>query len=594
MVSFLRWLRAVFLGALNGIARFAAAILIIVAVLVLIGLFQGDGLPGNMVLALDLRQPIVDSTPPTPFDLGRQVPTIMDIVMALDEAGRDPRVKGVIVTLGGGHISIAQAEEIDAAVKRFRAKGKFVIAYSHGFTETGLGDYLTASAADQIWMQPQSDFSPAGTAVGEFFVRGLLDKIQAQPQIVKRADYKSAADTFMEKDMTAPDREQLTALVQSAYESATAAMAVARKMPKQTIVDTLNASPQFSDDAKKKGLVDTLGYDDDAGNAALTRAGKDAKFTQLLNYLRAKERTARPASGPRIALIEAAGEIVDGKSHGPGIFGGDNVIASDDLSEAVRAAVRDPDVKAIVLRVDSPGGSVSASDQILESLRRAQARGKPVVVSMAGLAASGGYYISCKANRIVAEPGTITGSIGVLTGKVAIGKSLGLAGVSVGEVAQGENALFDSSMQPFTQKQLDSLNAQVDATYNDFMRKVSVGRKLPFEKVQEIAKGRVWSGADAKDRGLVDELGGLWQATDDAKALAHLAKDQPVVFRRFPGRKGIFETMNEMFGSSAVGFKAMEGLIEIANLPPIRAVVTALQASPQGSVELRAPNLPQE
>ncbi|HEY5239358.1 MAG TPA: signal peptide peptidase SppA, partial [Rhizomicrobium sp.] len=413
-------------------------------------------------------------------------------------------------------------------------------------------------------------------------------------QIVKRADYKSAADTFMEKDMTAPDREQLTALVQSAYDSATAAMAVARKMPKQTIVDTLNASPQFSDDAKKKGLVDTLGYDDDAGSAALARAGKDAKFTQLLNYLRAKERTARPASGPRIVLIEAAGEIVDGKSHGPGIFGGDNVIASDDLSEAVRAAVRDPDVKAIVLRVDSPGGSVSASDQILESLRRAQARGKPVVVSMAGLAASGGYYISCKADRIVAEPGTITGSIGVLTGKVAIGKTLGLAGVSVGEVAQGDNALFDSSMQPFTQKQLDNLNAQVDATYNDFMRKVSVGRKMPFEKVQEIAKGRVWSGADAKDRGLVDELGGLWQATDDAKALAHLPKDQQVVFRRFPGRKGIFETMNEMFGSSAVGFKAMEGLIEIANLPPIRAVVTAMQTAPQGSVELRAPNLPQE
>jgi protease-4 len=149
-------------------------------------------------------------------------------------------------------------------------------------------------------------------------------------------------------------------------------------------------------------------------------------------------------------------------------------------------------------------------------------------------------------------------------------------------------------MQPFTQKQLDSLNTQVDAIYNDFMRKVSVGRKLPFEKVQEIAKGRVWSGADAKDRGLVDELGGLWQATDDARALAHLPKDQPVTFRRFPGRKGIFETMNEMFGSSAVGFKAMEGLIEIANLPPIRAVVTAMQTAPQGSVELRAPNLPQD
>lgn len=590
MVSFLRWLRAIFLGALNGIARLVAAVVIIVLVLVGIGLLQGDGLPANMVLALDLRQPIADSVPPTPFDLGRQVPTVMDIVLALDEAGRDARVKGMLVTLGGGHLSIAQGEEIDAALKRFRATGKYVIAYSHGFTSTGLGDYLTASAADQIWMQPESSFSPAGTAVGEFFVRGLLDKLQAEPQIVKRADYKSAADMFMEKDMTAPDREQLTALVQSEYDSASTAMAAARKMPKQTIVNTLNESPQFSDDAKKEGLVDTLGYDDDADHAALNRAGKDAKFTALLNYLRAKERTAKMMPGPRIALIEAAGEIVDGKSSGPSVFGGSNVIASDDLSRAVRDAAADPDVKAIVLRVDSPGGSVSASDQILESLRRAQAHGKPVVVSMGGLAASGGYYISCKANRIVAEPGTITGSIGVLTGKVAIGKSLGLAGVSIGEVAQGDNALFDSSIQPFTPKQLDNLNAQADAIYNDFMHKVSTGRKMPFEKVQEIAKGRVWSGSDALSRGLVDELGGVWQATDDARALAHLTKDQPTVFRRFPAQKGIFETLNAMFASSAVGLRAMEGLVEISNLAPVRAVVTSLQTAPQG-VELRAPNL---
>ncbi|HSZ75320.1 MAG TPA: signal peptide peptidase SppA, partial [Rhizomicrobium sp.] len=368
-------------------------------------------------------------------------------------------------------------------------------------------------------------------------------------------------------------------------------VAIARRIPKANIVTAFNASPQFSEDAKKAGLIDKLGYEDDAEWAVLHRAGAGAKFTWLLPYLRAEEHSMRPTAGPRIALIEASGEIVDGKSRGPDVFGGEGAIASDDLSNAVRDAVRDPDVKAIVLRVDSPGGSVSASDQILEALRRAQAHGKPVVVSMGGLAASGGYYISCKADRIVAEPGTITGSIGVLTGKVAIDKSLGLAGVNVGEISQGDNALFDSATQPFTPKQLDDLNTQVDAIYNDFMHKVSVGRKLPFDKVQSIAKGRVWSGADALSRGLVDELGGLWIAADDARRLAHLPQGQRIEFRRFPAQKGIVETVNEMFGSTAMGLRAMEGLIEIANLAPVRSVVSAIHSEPQGAVELRAPEL---
>ncbi len=592
MVAFLRWLRSILFGTLNGLARLVLAVVLIVVVLLLIGLFRGDGLPGTMVLTLDLRKPIADSAPPTPFDLGQRNPTVMDVEMALDEAGRDARVKGVLLQLGNGSVSTAQAEELSAAVARFRAKGKFVTAYSHGFLSTGLGDYLLATSANEIWMQPQSTFSPSGAGVGEVFLRGLFDKIQAEPQIVKRADYKSAADMFMEKSMTDADREQLTALLQSVYNSATAGAATARKLPPQLIVSSLEKSPQFAEQAQKEGLIDKLAYDDDAEFEVLKKAGQGAKKVALGEFLRARDGSGVFANGPKVALIQASGEIVDGSVSGNGLFGGADVIASDDMAKTIRQATNDKDVKAIVLRVDSPGGSVSASDQILDALKKAQKKGKPVVVSMGSVAASGGYFISAYANKIVAQPGTITGSIGVLTGKVAFGKSLGLIGVTGDQIGVGKNALFDSPLEPFTPDQLANLNAQADAIYADFKKKVATGRNLPIATVDDIAKGRVWSGADAKAHGLVDQLGGVWDAGNTARGLARMSMKEPLVFKRYPREKGFFDAMNDLFGSTEAGARAMEGLVRIIDLPPIRATLEAMQSLPKGGVELRAPNLP--
>ena len=592
MVAFLLWLRSILFGTLNGLAKLVLAVVLVLVVLLATGLFRGDGLPGTMVLTLDLRKAIADSAPPTPFDLGQRNPTVMDVETALDEAGRDGRVKGLLLQLGSGSVSTAQAEELSAAFARFRAKGKFVVAYSHGFLSTGLGDYLLATSANEIWMQPQSNFSPAGAGVGEVFLRGLFDKIQAEPQIVKRADYKSAADTFMEKSMTAADREQLTALLQSVYNSATAGAAAARKLPAQLIVASLDKSPQFAEQAQKEGLIDKIAYDDDAEAAALKKAGQGARKVALGEFLRARDGSGAFASGPKVALIQASGEIVDGSVSGNGLFGGNNVIASDDMAKTIRQATDDKDVKAIVLRVDSPGGSVSASDQILDALKKAQKKGKPVVVSMGSVAASGGYFISAYANRIVAQPGTITGSIGVLTGKVSFGKSLGLIGVSGEQVGVGKNALFDSPLEPFTPDQLANLNAQADAIYADFKKKVATGRNLPIATVDEIAKGRVWSGADAKAHGLVDQLGGVWDAGETARTLAKMSTKDPLVFKRYPREKGFFDAMNDLFGSTQAGASAIEGLVRIIDLPPIRATLEAMQSLPKGGVELRAPNLP--
>ena len=590
MVAFLRWAGSIGKGVLNGIAKFLVFVILVTAVIFIVAMFKGDGLPRNMVLALDLRNPLADSANVN-FSFGNQPVTVMDIVLGLDAAERDRRVKGVSLRIGSANLSIAQAEEIGAALKKFRKSGKFVIAHSQGFDANGLGDYLTAASADQIWMQPNSPFSAAGEGGAQIFLRGLLDKIQANPQIVKRSDYKSAADQFMEKTMTPADREQLTRLMQSWYDEATSGAAADRHLTRDRIVAAFEASPQFTENARSAGLIDRIGYDDDAQNAALGRAGDGAKLVSMADFVRVAKEGSNFSIGPRIALIQAAGEIQEGSSGG-GFFGGNEVIAGDDLSKAIRAAAEDKDVRAIILRVDSPGGSVSASDQILDAVKKAQAAGKPVVVSMGAVAASGGYYISLSANRIVAEPGTITGSIGVLTGKVSIDRSLALAGVGSASVGVGRNALYDSEFQPYTPDQLAALNREVDAIYADFTAKVAKGRKLPLAQVQDIAKGRVWSGADGRTHGLVDELGGLWTATDAAKKLAGIAPNERVSFRIFPRQKGLFEAVTDLFGSTQAGARAAQGFVTLMNAAPVRAVVGAVSELPRGGVELRATNLP--
>ncbi|HEY0222901.1 MAG TPA: signal peptide peptidase SppA, partial [Pseudolabrys sp.] len=378
-----------------------------------------------------------------------------------------------------------------------------------------------------------------------------------------------------------------TRLLQSWYDTAVAGAGAARHLPQDKIVAALEASPQFSEDARARGLIDNIGFDDDAQNAAVARAGDGAKVVPIAKFIRAQRDSGAFGSGPRIALIQASGEIFDG-----GAGGANDVIAGDDLSKAIRDAAQDKDVRAIILRVDSPGGSVTASDQILDAVKKAQKAGKPVVVSMGGVAASGGYYISASANGIVAEPGTITGSLGVLTGKISLQRSLALAGIGADTIGIGHNALYNSMFQPYTDEQLAALNHEADAIYADFTQKVADGRKLPLAKVQDIAKGRVWSGADAQGNGLVDELGGFWTAADSAKKLAGIAPGDAVSFRLYPRKKGLFEAIDTLLGGSPTAVRTVESFVSLMNAAPVRAVIGTVNEMPRGGVELRATNLP--
>ena len=586
MTRFLGWLRFIMAAVLNGVAKFVFLLILIFVVLVVIGLARGDGLPGNMVLTLDLRQSVPDSAA-TGFSLSGPQQTMMNYVFALDAASRDPRVKGVVMRLGNGAVSLAQAEELSESLRRFRDHGKFVIAQATGFLTAGVGDYVAASSANEIWVQPRSDFKVAGGGVGEIFLKGLFDKIQAVPQMAKRAEYKSAADMYMEKTMTDADKEQLTEVTKSWRDEAVAEVARARHLDPAKVGNDFDASPQFAEDAKNAGLLDRIGYDDDAMNAGLGRAGAGAKLTKITDYIKTKDFSA--AFGANLAVIEAAGDIVDGTAKGD-LFNSNAGIASDDLSEAIRQAAREPGIRAILLRVDSPGGSVTASDQILDAVKKAQAKGKPVVVSMGGLGASGGYFISASANKIIAEPATLTGSIGVLTGKVSLGKSLGLVGAEMDEVASGKNTLMDSAMQPYTADQWAALNHEADVIYDDFLHKVAAGRHLSLDQVKDVARGRVWTGADAKAHGLVDSLGGFWVAANTAAGLGGIAQDH-IVIRVYPRRRGLVESLSTMMGQSEASLKTLQGLETLMALPGIKNLIGGLAEAPRGNVELKAPGL---
>ncbi len=592
MIRFLTWLRDILMSVINGIARTVVVLILLVLVLVAVGLAWGDGKPSNMVLALDLRDAITDSdAAPTSIFNSRRV-TVMDVVLGLEAAGKDKRVKGVVMQLGNGAISSAQAQEISTALERFRSHGKFVIAQATAFFGAGLGDYLAATAANEIWMQPKSPFSVSGAGGGEIFLRGTLDKINAVPQIAKRSEYKSAADMYMEKGMSTPDREQLTQLMQSVYDDAAAQMAKARKITRPELVAALDASPQFTEDAVKARLIDHVGYDDEAREAAIKRAGDGAKLVRFASYA---SDTEAGFGKPNIAIVEASGEIRDGTAKNA-LLSGSGGIASDDLSRAIRQATKDKNIKAIVLRVDSPGGSVTASDQILHAVKMAQKAGKPVVVSMGGVAASGGYYIATSANKIVAEPGTITGSIGVLTGKVSFDKTLGLAGANAETVAVGKNTLMNSPLQPYTPEQWALLNHQADVIYDDFTRKVAAGRKLPLDKVQDLARGRVWSGVDAHARGLVDSLGGFWTAAGEAATLAKLPAAD-MVFKVYPRPTGLWGRLSSVFGGLQASLGLFGRIESLLNLPALQTVLQGVSSLPQGgpgsSLQLRATHLPQ-
>ncbi|MFG1999151.1 signal peptide peptidase SppA [Spirillospora sp. NPDC048911] len=488
-----------------------------------------------LVLELDLTDGIVETPPADPLAaiLSMRRTHLRDVLDGLRRARADARVRALVVKITGG-VGLAMAQELREAVIAVREAGKLTVAWAETFGEGGRGTvpYYLASAFDKVYLQPTGEVGLTGIALEEPFFAGALEKLGVQPRFAKRHEYKTMANTFMEKGYTPEHEESSRRLVTSLGEQITTGIAAARDLPPDRVRELMDQGPLLAAEALEAKLVDRLGYRDEVYADVREEVGDQAILRYVARYNRThalSQRLPQPGRQDVVALINGHGPIRLGRSGRGGPLPTQSAaMGSDTIGAALRAAVKDDRVKAIVFRVNSPGGSAVASDAIWREVILAGKAGKPVIVSMGNVAASGGYYVAMAADTIVAQPGTITGSIGVVVGKAVVNGLLDRIGVGLGTVAEGEHARMLSATKDFSESEWERINASLDQIYDDFTRKVAEGRGLSRERVHELARGRVWTGADAKEHGLVDELGGLDLALELARKKGGLAADAPV------------------------------------------------------------------
>ncbi|ORW02553.1 signal peptide peptidase SppA [Mycobacterium kyorinense] len=512
------------------------------------------GVPKGCVLELDLHAapPETGGFDPLALIAGGGRPLLLrEAVAAIHRAGDDPRVAGLIARVQLPAAAAGPVQELREAVAAFSAV-KPSVAWAE--TYPGTLSYYLASAFGEVWMQPSGTVGLVGFATNAMFLRDALDKAGIEAQFVARGEYKSAVNRFTQDRYTDAHREADSRLLESLHAQVWQAVAESRKIDLDEVDALADRAPLLRDDAVSSRLVDRIGYRDEAyariaelvGAEGISPETGDADDDAapprlyLSRYARAGgPRPMPPIPGrrpkPAVAVVTVAGPIVSGRG-GPRVLPfGTPSCGADTISAALRDAAADDAVSAIVLRVDSPGGEINASETIWRAVAKARGRGKPVVASMGAVAASGGYYIAMGADAIVANPGTITGSIGVLSGKLVARNLKDRLGVGSDAVRTNANADAWSINAPFTPEQHAKVEAEADLFYADFVQRVAEARHLSTEAVHEVARGRIWSGADAFERGLVDELGGLRTAVRRAKVLAGLDADADVRLVGYPG-----------------------------------------------------------
>lgn len=487
--------------------------------------------PFDEVAGVDLLGALTD-VPPT---------TLRAVVDEIHRAKADSRVRTLVIEPSVGGALWAQIQEVRDAITDFRSSGKRVTAY----LESGSAqEYYVASAADRIVMMPAGELDLSGVATYELFFRGALDKLGVLPDLLHIGDYKTASNTFVEKGFTSAHREMDLSLNQAWFDELVRAVAQGRKLSGAAVRHAIDGGPYLASEAKSLRLVDDLNYEDQLTDAPPVRGTRPLSGE---DYARVGGLAPGYGGGPDIALIYAVGDIVSGRSP---VGASTGLLGSDTFVEWVRKARIDPSVRAIVVRIDSPGGSATASEVMWHELKLARDV-KPVVVSMGDVAASGGYYIAVPATAIVAEPGTLTGSIGVVTGKYVVKGALDKLGIGADSVSSGANAEIDSPFQPFSTDERAKIQTQMQTTYDLFVSRVAEGRHLSTTQVDAIGRGRVWTGSQAKARGLVDELGGLDAAIDLAKAKARIAPNSNVTLLVYPPRPGLFDLLTTLSNRSA-------------------------------------------
>ncbi|MGI9179534.1 MAG: signal peptide peptidase SppA [Longimicrobiaceae bacterium] len=493
--------------------------------------------PRRTILELDLEEGLIEHLPEDPAAalLARRQLLVRDVVEALHRAANDERVVALIARIGAGAMGLAQVEEVREAVRLFRRSGKPAVVFSETFGEgtPGHAGYYLATAFDEIYLQPSGDVSLTGLLAPAPFARRMLDKLGVTPRMDHRYEYKNALNLFTEEELTEPHREALEAVIESLFTHIVEGVARARGMTPAWARETIGRGPFYGAEAVEARLVDGLVYRDELYDHLKARF-PGASFLYLDTYLK---RAGRPyAQGETIALIYGVGGVARGESKFSPLTRG-TTMGARSVSAAFRKAIADRSVRAILFRVDSPGGSYVASDTIWRETVRARQAGKPVIVSMGNVAGSGGYFVAMSADRIVAQPSTITGSIGVLSGKMLTRELWEKLGITFDEVEEGGHATMWTSLRDYSPEEWQRLQDALDRIYEDFTARVAEGRGMTREQVHEIARGRIWSGTDARRLGLVDELGGMSTALRLAREVAGIAPDADVHLKVYAEEK---------------------------------------------------------
>jgi protease-4 len=510
------------------------------------------------------------------FAFGGSELTIRAYVELIRKAKTDSRIAGILLKPGGMNSPFwAKLQELRDAIKDFKTSGKYVDAW---LEYAGDREYYLASVADHVYLLPSATLDLTGVASYEVFLRGTFDWIGTYPDFLHVGDYKTAINTYLEKTYTPAHKEMSDSLNRSQYEQLVRGIADARRKSEADVRALIDQGPFQPVDALRAGLIDEIAYEDELDDLATEL--RDAKYVDADDYAVVPWQSTGVRLRSKIAVINAAGVITSGTSgfdpmNGP-------VVGSDSLVKYIRDARADSSIKAIVLRVDSPGGSSTASDVIWRELSISRENRRPVIVSMSDLAASGGYYIALGGDAIVAQPGTLTGSIGVYTGKFVTSGTLEKLGANIEATSRGKNAEIYSSDRRFTPDERKKIQESMQVVYDQFIERTAAARHMAPEKVDEIAQGRVWTGEQARQLGLVDELGGLYKAIDMAKQRAHIPADEEVNLVVYPPRRNFLEVISEEFASPVGRMRAQytsDALLEMLGPRERRALAAVLAPS---------------
>ena len=511
-------------------------------------------------------------------------PTVRGVVEMLRKAKTDKRITSVILKPSGAGALWGKVQEVRDAVADFRRSGKPIVAYlEYG----GEQEFYLATACDKVFLMPTATLDLTGMASYELFLRGTLDKIGAYPDALHIGDYKTASNTLTEHTYTPAHKEMAESLNTDLYEQLVRGIADGRKKSEADVKTLIDHGPFLPEDALRAGLIDDLAYEDELDDKVKFASGK-IRYLDMNEYRQVSSSSLGLNRGPKIAVIYATGIIASGKSTYDTTGG--QVVGSETLVEYLRKARGDSSIKAIVLRVDSPGGSALASDVIWREVLLTKNQ-KPLIASMSDVAASGGYYISMPAHAIVAEPSTLTGSIGVVLTKFVIDGTLKKLGMNMEGVSQGKYANMYSPIRPFSPEERVRMVENMQATYDTFVEKAAQGRNTTPERIDAIAQGRVWTGRQAKEIGLVDELGGLDRAVALAKQRAKIAQDAEVELVIYPPKKSFYDLLRDPLGNSDSRASTLASLLGFGNPKIVQALAAPLQVFRRGEPLALMPNV---